>query len=203
MIPLGPIVRLQVQPTSLKIGEGKDQFFDPAGIQPVDVLELDDGGVRGWKGETRFADVHHRDHPATKLRGTLNSISFGFTGHYREMRERFGDHLTNGIAGENILIDSPVHWSLDDLGQGVVIARANGSTVILGEVIVADPCAPFTRWSLRFPAGTTPDRTVTEGLQFLSNGMRGYYCRYVGKPVQIEIGDMVFLSDGPAHLAND
>jgi hypothetical protein len=35
-----------------------------------------------------------------------NTISIGFTSHYAQMRARFGEHMQDGIAGENINIDS-------------------------------------------------------------------------------------------------
>ena len=192
MIFLGEIVRLQVQESSLKVGDGVSQRYDPAGIRQVDRLELNDGGVRGFRDEAQIADVHHRDHPRTKLRGTLNSISFGFTGHYQMMQDRFGVHLENGISGENILISNEGRIDLTDVEHGVVIQTSSGQSIQLEDVLVAAPCAPFTRWSLRFPDDQRPDRTVTQALQFLGDGMRGYYCRYAGEPFIIEPGDVVF-----------
>lgn len=195
-MPIGQIVRLQVQIESLKIGEGSRKRFDLSGLRSVDVLEVDDGGTWGIDADgTRLADVHHRDHPDSKIRGTLNGISVGFTGHYDAMRARFGDHMANGVAAESILIehDEIIHES--DLAGGLHVETQAGNRIQLVEFAVAEPCAPFSRWSLQFPDDKRPDRTVTETLQFLNDGMRGYYCRYVGPPARIEIGDRVFLAD--------
>ena len=196
MIPLGPIVRLQVQTSSLKIGEGNQQRFDLGALRSVEEIEVDDGGVWGIAADgPRIADVHHRDHPRSKIRGTLNGISAGFTRHYAEMRNRFGDHMTNGVAAESILIDYDQIVDLSALEQGIVVQTQTGAMVHLVEFAIAEPCAPFSRWSLRYPEGKRPDRTVTETLQFLSNGLRGYYCRYIGPPARIRLGDQAFFAD--------
>jgi hypothetical protein len=191
---LGRIVRLQVQTANLKIGDGRFEQFDPSGITVVDELEVNDGGVRGWRNGAELSDIHHRNHPQSKLRGRINSISVGFTGHYDRMRQQFGDHLTNGIAGENILVEHSGLVTADDVERGLVLETAGGERIELESVVVAKPCAPFTRWSLRFPEGARPDRTVTEGLQFLDHGMRGFYCRYDGAPVRLRIGDAILLA---------
>jgi hypothetical protein len=194
VIPLGPIVRLQAQTKSLKVGEGARQRFDPSGVRAVDRVELDDGGVWGIAADgTRLADVHHRDHPQSKIRGTLNGISVGFTGHYAAMRERFGDHLTDGAAAESILIAHDGVVTAPELAGGIIIQNRAGQTIHLVEFAVADPCAPFSRHALQFPDDARPDRSVTEALQFLSDGMRGYYCRYIGPSVRFGVGDMAFL----------
>ena len=194
MIPLGPIVRLQVQVKSLKVGDGARQRFDPSGVSPVDQVELDGGGVWGIAADgIRLADVHHRDHPQSKIRGTLNGISVGFTGHYGAMREQFGDHLTDGAAAESILIAHDEIITAPELANGIIIQNQAGETIHLVEFAVADPCAPFSRHALQFPDDKRPDRSVTEALQFLSDGMRGYYCRYIGPPVRVAVGDMAFM----------
>jgi len=195
VILLGPIVNLQVQTVSLKIGEGVKQRFDNSGLQVVDQLELNDGGVRGFATGVEYADVHHRDHPQSKLRGTLNSISIGFTGHYDRMRTQFGEHFTPGVAAENILIDYPDRVHLADLSNGLIIETGDGQSLRLSEVLVAEPCSPFSRWALQFPDGEKPDIRVTQTLQFLGTGMRGFYCRYIGMPARIQAGDRVYLAD--------
>ena len=194
MIPLGSIIRLQVQVESLKIGDGARQRFDPAGIRTVDQVALDDGGAWGITADgARLADVHHRDHPRSKIRGTLNGISVGFTGHYAAMRGRFGEHLTDGAAAETILIEHNGIMTASELANGIIIQNATGQTNHLVEFAIADPCAPFSRHALQFPDDKRPDRTVTEALQFLGDGMRGFYCRYIGSPVRIAVGDAAFV----------
>jgi hypothetical protein len=195
MIPLGPIVRLQVQISSLKHGEGNQRRFDLGGLRNVDSVEIDDGGVWGMADDgSRLADVHHRDHPQSRIRGTLNGVSVGFTSHYDAMRERFGDHMTHGVAAESILIDHGQIISESDLANGIYIQNHAGELLHLVEFAIAEPCAPFSRWSLRYPDGKRPDRTVTETLRFLNNGMRGYYCRYIGETRRVSVGDQAFLA---------
>lgn len=202
MYALGNICRLQVQRTSLKVGDGSRRSYDPAGISDVPRLTITEGGVIGWdeRGE-RIDDVHHRDNPATKYRGD-NAISIGFVSHYEEMRRAYGDHVTEGIAGENILIEQDQLIGEDDLRHGIAIETANGSLVRLDNVIVATPCVEFSRFAMHFPEGARPDETVTATLQFLNDGMRGYYASYAGTESEINVGDRVFVisDDEPATV---
>jgi len=140
----------------------------------------------------RLADVHHRDHPASKYREE-NALSIGFTGHYRLMRERFGEKLTDGIAAENILVDFPGRVTEEDIAAGLMIETADGRQLDLYEVIAAAPCAPFTRFALSYPETEKPDRTVTEGLQFLHHGTRGFYARFAGPETLIAVGDRLYI----------
>jgi hypothetical protein len=190
---IGVIRRLQVQTTSLKVGERPHRSYDPAGICVVPKLSIAESGVIGWSdaGE-RIDDVHHRDHPATKNRGN-NAISVGFTSHYAEIREAYGEHVADGIAGENILIEQDQLIGEEDLSNGIAIETAGGSLVQLDNLIIATPCVEFSRFAMRFPEDARPDETVTQTLQFLNDGMRGYYASYTGPEVEINIGDRVFV----------
>src|SRR2546426_4214324 len=47
-----------------------------------------------------------RSHPNTKNEDGAHGVSIGFTTHYALMRERFGDRLTPGCAGENVLVET-------------------------------------------------------------------------------------------------
>jgi hypothetical protein len=138
-------------------------------------------------------DVHNATHPDSKNR-IDNGVSLGFTSHYLKMRERFGDHLEDGIAGENILIASNRVFTESDLATGVVIVADDGRRIVLSDVIVAAPCVEFTRFAMRFPDDARPDATVTESLQFLHNGMRGFYATTSGDSATIRLGDRVFLA---------
>jgi hypothetical protein len=144
-------------------------------------------------GET-IVDVHHHDHPTSKNRGGENGISLGFTGHYLAMRQRFGQHLADGIAGENILIEANRQFHVGELAAGVVVEGTAARRLELRPVIVAAPCVEFSRYALRFPEGARPDATVTEALRFLDAGMRGFYATYEGEPAVIEVGSRVFLN---------
>ena len=191
---IGTIVRLQVQESSLKVGS-KPRRYDPMPIRSVPSLSVSPAGVVGLaeNGET-IVDVHHHAHPASKNRDGENGISLGFTAHYLAMRQRFGQHLADGIAGENILIAVDRQFQEEDLAAGVVIEATDGRRLELRPVIVAAPCVEFTRYALKFPDDARPDATVTEGLRFLDAGMRGFYATYADEPAVIEIGARVFLS---------
>lgn len=192
MTLIGDIVRLQIQTTSLKVGDRLARRYDPAGIILVPSLEVDPGGVTGITGaEVRLDDVHHADHTHTKSRGT-NGVSILFTPHYERMREGLGDHLIDGIAGENILVACSAYQHEADVAAGFRIVTGAGETVELRRVIVAAPCVEFGRFALRFPDDQRPDRRVTDAVAFLSDGMRGYYAGYDGSPVRIEVGDHVY-----------
>jgi hypothetical protein len=190
----GTVVRLQVQESSLKVGV-KPRRYDPAPLRSVPAIGLSAAGVVGLaeNGES-IVDVHHREHPSSKNRGGENGISLGFTGHYREMRQRFGQHLRDGIAGENILIEVDRQFQVEDLANGVVVEGADERPLELRPVIVAAPCVEFSRYALKFPDGARPDATVTEALRFLDAGMRGFYATYGGEPAVVELGARVFLN---------
>jgi hypothetical protein len=191
---IGTVVRLQIQESSLKVGT-KPRRYDPAPIQSVPAISLSAAGVVGLteNGES-IVDVHHHDHPSSKNRGGENGISLGFTAHYLAMRRRFGQHLRDGIAGENILIEVDRRFPVEDLANGVVIEGTAGTRLELRQIIVAAPCVEFSRYALKFPDGARPDATVTEALRFLDAGMRGFYATYTGEPAVVEIGARVFLS---------
>jgi hypothetical protein len=191
---IGTILRLQVQESSLKVGD-KPRRYDPAPIRSVPAISLSAAGVVGLaeNGET-IVDVHHRDQPAGKNRAGENGISLGFTGHYRAMRHRFGPHLADGIAGENILIAAHRQFEVAELAGGVVVEGTGGRQLELWPIIVAAPCVEFSRYVLQFPNGARPDATVTEALRFLDAGMRGFYATYEGEPAVVEVGARVFLN---------
>lgn len=194
LVPVGRIVRLQVQTAHLKRGEAPRRWYDPAPITAVAALRLDPGGVTGIDADGAVHhDVHHRDHPISRNRGD-NGVSVGFTGHYAAMRERFGDHLPEGVAGENILVALDRVETPASLGGTLVVATASGP-VRLVEVIAAPPCVEFTRYCLQWPRDARPDRTVTEALQFLDDGMRGFYAAFDAAgsdATEIRVGDVVY-----------
>lgn len=194
MQEIGPIVRLQVQASSLKVGERLRRRYDPAPIRSVPALRLDG---RGTVGQTAWGedieDVHHQDHPASKNRGGSNGVSLCFTAHYDAMRERFGPHLADGLAGENILIQTDQLLGEDDLAPGLMVQTTDGQQIALERIIVAAPCVEFGRWALNYPDDARPDRSVADAVAFLADGMRGYYAVYDGLPATIQVGDRVFV----------
>jgi hypothetical protein len=190
---LGRIVRLQVQESSLKMGEAPRRWYDPSPIMEVPDLRLTaDGVVAVPEGDEVIVDVHNRLHPASKNRGK-NGVSIGFVSHYDAMRERFGGHMVDGIAGENILVEIDRMVDHAEIAKGLEIRLAGGERIELADVIVAAPCVEFARFALQFPREARPDRTVTEAVKFLDDGMRGFYARYEGPAVMLSVGDELLL----------
>lgn len=189
---LGSIVRLQYQRDHLKVPAGRFKRYDPSNIIAVDELRFTPDGVEAGSIESPIIDVHHRSHERSRNRGD-NGISIGFTGHYNVMRNRFGDRLTLGVAGENIIIDNPNRILEAELASGIAIETAAGSALIDG-IIVAAPCVEFSRYALDYPQDERPDHTVTETIAFLNEGVRGYYAG-VAQSFTLHLGDRVFIRD--------
>ncbi len=194
---IGEIVLLQVQVRSLKRGERPRSWYDPEPITSVSSVQIDTGGVMGIdrSGEPTIGDVHHRDHPVSKFRGD-NGVSFGFTSHYARMQARFGDHLRNGIAGENIIIRSDHVFREDELARGIVVMSRQGP-VVFGPAASAKPCAEFSKWCLRYPHDRLPDGAVTDALKFLFSGTRGFLAAIEQSTdrdawPRIGVGDLVY-----------
>lgn len=191
---IGRIVRLQVQESNLKVGESPRRWYDPAPIHVVPTLTLNEHGVigRAAMGDT-ILDVHNTTHPASRNRANSNGISVGFTSHYGAMRARFGDHLVDGIAGENILVATERMFTAADVAAGLRIETGDGAMIALEQVIIAEPCVEFSRYALRYPHDAPSDRTVTDALNFLRKGTRGFYATYRGAPATIAVGARIYL----------
>jgi len=197
---IGRIVRLQVQRASLKVpnpeGARHPRRFDPAALAHVEALELTARGVRGLlDSQTPIVDVHNVEHPSSKNSDGINGISVGFSSHYAAMRERFGAHLVDGAAGENILVEADRRVEADTLETGLAIETRDGSLVRLERIVVAEPCVEFTRFALRLGPADPSSDDVTEGLRFLRAGTRGFYATLAGSTAVVRPGDAVFLCD--------
>src|SRR6266699_5640638 len=137
-----------------------------------------------------MVDVHHRAHPETKNEDGVHGVSLGFTSHYGLMRERFGARITLGCAGENIIVETTGRIAVEDLDAGVALLAPDGRELARLEVLqVAHPCRPFTGWAL---GGTVEAQVLKEHLQFLDDGMRGFYCRATGNGI-VAAGDRLVL----------
>jgi len=127
MRTIGTVTRLQVQRSSLKTGDKPNRAYDPAPLLPVPRLSVTPDGVLGAADNGGWiVDVHHRAHPETKNEDGLHGVSIGFTSHYAAMRERFGDRIVIGCAGENIIVAADRVFTYDDLAGGVAIVAADG-----------------------------------------------------------------------------
>jgi hypothetical protein len=191
MRTIGTVTRLQIQRSSLKTGEKPDRAYDPAPLLAVPHLMITPDGVLG-AGEAGawIVDVHHRAHPLTKNEDGLHGVSVGFTSHYAAIRDRFGDRIVIGCAGENIIVAADRRFTYDDLGAGLAIVAAEGPERVRLKVLqVAHPCRPFTGWALG--RRVEPD-VLKSHLQFLDGGMRGFYCVGEGSGT-VEVGDQLVL----------
>jgi len=189
MRELGRVVRLQIQRSSLKTGEKPHRVYDTVPILTVERLTVSPDGALGEAAHGAWmVDVHHRMHPSTKNPDGEHGISLGFTAHYDLMRARLGDRITPGCAGENILVESGARVRMEDLDGGVGFVTPDGREVVRLHVLqVAHPCRPFSGWAL---GGVVETAVLKETLQFLEDGMRGFYCVGVGSGI-VSVGDRV------------
>lgn len=201
MRTIGKIKQVQIQSSSLKKGEGVSKYYDPTPLLVVKSLLINRSGVIGITVEgTHIIDVHHLDHPDTRNVEGGNGLSIGFTSHYQAMRNKFGPHLTDGRAGENILVETDSSYILDDLGNRLVIqSAATGKLLYLTEILVAAPCVPFSTFAAK-GGSTKPlsNQQVKEALQFLHNGQRGFYVSIMEHQAEaiVQVGDMLFSVSG-------
>lgn len=187
---IGPIVRLQIQRESLKVADPPRKRYDPAPILSGLEMRVENGIATIEEGGEAVLDVHCQAHPRSRNRGNGNMLSIGFTSHYDKMRAEFGAHLTDGIAGENVLVDAGGMFALDDLEAGMRIQLSDGGVVDLSPVVVATPCVEFSRFCMGDP--DADPRDVSQTLRFLDGGTRGFYA-YVagGLPATIRTGDLL------------
>ncbi len=194
---IGKVVRLQVQRASLKvnlhIGDRNDRQYDPAPLLSVKRMDVDSNGVTGiLPSNARVIDVHNPLHIDSKSTASRNDVSVGFTSHYDAMRRRFGPHLVDGIAGENIIVECDELFDQGTLGARLSVVSNGKASVRLDRPRAAEPCEPFSTWALRDPSLKPADPVIGQTLKFLRNGMRGYYtsCKIAGT---IQIGDEIFV----------
>jgi hypothetical protein len=198
MREIGRIALLQVLQSTVKLGEGFNTYYDPTPILAVEKLLLSPQGVIGLRANgQQVMDVHHVEHPASRNRGN-NGVSLGFTSHYATMRRQFGDHLANGIAGDNIVIETERIFARPDLGNKIAIrSQEIGQFVSLTKLRVAAPCVEFAEFAANagLPMSGKELKIV---LQFLNDGRRGFYATVDDQSDQmiIQIGDKVFADDG-------
>jgi len=195
MREIGIIKLVQVQRSSLKAGERPYRYYDPTPLLVVDGLMLSPGGVVGLAADGgRVIDVHNVGHPASKNQRGINGVSIGFTNHYQAMRERFGPHLTEGCAGENILVEAGHTFGLGDLGGQLAIETSSGAIVSLAGLLVATPCVEFSQFAASQGERLPPEALKTT-LQFLDEGMRGFYARLASDSAEaiVRAGDRVFV----------
>jgi hypothetical protein len=196
MQEIGRILLVQVQRSTLKPGKRLATYYDPTPILVVESLRLTPQGVIGITGDgTEVMDLHHIEHLTShNIRG-VNGISFGFSSHYQSMREAYGDHIVNGCAGENVLIEANKVLQRQDLGSRLAIrVEKTGQFIYLSKLKVAAPCIEFSQYAANHGQPMPPAQLKT-ALQFLDDGMRGFYATVEDQPDEmiIQAGDRAFV----------
>jgi hypothetical protein len=196
---LGTVKLTQIQRDRLKIGEKPNQFYKPDPLFAVDALQLTPNGVVGKTADGGYMlDAHHANHPNTRNVKNRNGISIAFTFLYNQMKNRFGDTATLGIAGENIIIDDEGNFDANAVKDGATIIIENSTTGKKTSLFVGKgipPCRPFTRYMTK--QDDLDGDELEEHLQFLSNGMRGFYVFLdnANETPMIQAGDKVYFAD--------
>ncbi len=197
MQEIGKIKQVQVQRSSLKAGQKPHRYYDPTPLLVVKQLRLATRGVVGITTEgNEVIDVHHVDHPNSKNQ-EVNGVSLGFTSHYHSIRTQYGNHLWDGCAGENILVEAEQIFTLPDLGNQIaILSQANGEFIYLNDLLVATPCVEFSQFAANSGMPLVGEQ-LKAALQFLDEGRRGFYATVAGYSEQdgaiIQAGDKVFV----------
>jgi len=172
---LGVVKLVQVQPSGLIIETPSGYFYDVTRRVEVDRLIINSLGIEAItpNGE-HVLDIHHINHP-DKAYDDDDLVSFGFTSHYEAMRERFGEHMVDGSAGENIIIEYEDEVWLDGMGRQIAIESANtGHRTLLDVLSFAPPCEEFSHFVAQSQHERLPAAELKSILQFLNNGRRGF-----------------------------
>ena len=141
-----------------------------------------DVGPRGVVGVTTTGpvlDVHHADHPDSRNVRLVNGLSLLTRGHYDRLRQAYGPHLVDGVAGESLLLDAVRPWSARDL-QGALELETEDGWLLLGEVVPAPPCVEFSRFCLDDLTADAGGEPVQTALEQLDRGARGFYASTSG-----------------------
>lgn len=191
---LGKVKLVQVQPSGMVIDTPSGKFFDVSRRVEVDSLIITALGIEAdtAAGE-HVLDIHHINHPDKAYKDDL--VSIGFTSHYAAMRQRFGEHMQDGAAGENIIIAYDGEVWLDDLGQQVGIENTQtGQQTLLDILRIATPCNEFSHFAASSQHARLPAMELKSTLQFLNNGRRGFLLALAEgqETATIQAGDRVF-----------
>ncbi len=192
---LGRIKLTQLQPSGLIIETPSGYFYDATRLVVVDRLQITPLGIEATTPEGEHVlDIHHINHP-DKAYDNDDLVCIGFTSHYNAMRARFGDHMVDGIAGENIVIDFEEEVWPGDLGSQIGIENAaTGELALLDMVSFAAPCEEFSHFAAQSQHKKLPADELKSILHFLGNGRRGYLLVLSKnqEEVTVQPGDKVF-----------
>jgi hypothetical protein len=193
---LGQVKLTQVQPTGLIINTSSGSTYDPSRRLEVNHLLITPQGIEATTPDgKRVLDIHHTDHPQTRSVGG-DGVSIGFTSHYAAIRTRFGEHMLDGIAGENITIENEDEIWLEDLGQQIAIVNpGSGRKTLLDVKGYAAPCEEFCHFAAGSQHERLPADRLKATLQFMGNGRRGFLLVLSDgqQSAQIQPGDSVVV----------
>ena len=172
---LGRVKLVQLQPSGLIIETSSGYFYDASRWVEVDHVHITSKGIEATLPEGEHVlDIHHIDHP-DKAYDNNDLICIGFTSHYDAMRARFGEHMVDGIAGENIIIEYGQEVWPEDLGSQIVIENIDtGHKTLLDVVCFAAPCDEFSHFAAQSQQERLPAVELKSTLKFLNNGRRGF-----------------------------
>ena len=172
---LGVIKLVQLQPNGLIIEKPPGYFYDESRRVEVDHLLINLKGIEATTPDGQHVlDIHHLDHP-DKEYDDDDLVCIGFTSHYDKMRERFGKHMVDGTAGENIIINYQDEVWVDDIGNQLVIENQDsGDLIRLDMVSFAAPCEGFSHFAAQRQDERLPAAELKDVLRFLNNGRRGF-----------------------------
>jgi len=193
---LGRVKLVQVQPDGLIIEPPLGYFYDASRLVKVDRLHITSMGIEATTPEGEHVlDIHHIDHP-NKAYDNDDLVCIGFTSHYQAMRARFGEHMVDGIAGENITIEYEQEVWLEDLGQQIAIENADSGHMARLDVLnFAAPCGEFSHFAASSQHKQLPAAKLKGTLQFLGKGRRGFLLVLSDnqEPATVRSGDRVFV----------
>lgn len=196
LLELGRVKLTQLQPSGLIIETPSGSFYDASRRVVVDGLQITPLGIEAITPEgKRVIDIHHINHP-DKAYDNDDLVCIGFTSHYNAMRTRFGDHMVDGIAGENIIIDFEEEVWPEDIGQQIGIENTHtGQLALLDMVSFAAPCQEFSHFAAQSQHKKLPADKLKSILQFLGNGRRGFLLvlNEIHDEVSVQPGDRVFV----------
>ena len=195
---LGYVKLTQLQPTGLIINTPSGEFYDPSRRVVVDSLQISPLGIESVTPDgEHMLDIHHIDHPDKKYDND-DLVCIGFSSHYAAMRAHFGEHMIDGIAGENIIIQAEKEIWPEDLGQRLGFESSEtGDITFLDVVKFAAPCEEFSHFAAQSQHQRLPAAELKATLQFLGNGRRGYLLVLSDgqEPAIVQPKDRVFVID--------
>lgn len=192
---LGHVKLVQIQPGGLIIKTPSGYFYDASRRLEVEELIISERGIEATAPTGKHVlDIHHLDHP-DKAYDSDDLISIGFTSHYQAMRDKFGEHMVDGVAGENIIVENKQEIWLEDLGSQIIIENSKtGQQTILDQIQIANPCEEFSHFAACSQDKRLAADKLKSTLKFLSGGRRGFLMLLSTgqEPITVQPGDLVY-----------